>query len=236
MNSLCDKLHYDFNLINSNNLDIVPITETWLTANCSTSFVDIPGFAFLRGDVNGLTRKHGAGIYISNKIKFVQEDVNLPNVVLAYLVDLEVYVASIYRPPSYTVEENELLMAFIRDLVVGREVVLMGDFNLPSLAWPLENIHSNYVSPVDRSFLDCFLDSGLTQWVDFGTFFPAGNVLDIVLSTDDDRVFDVVSEPPFPACHHVPVLFKVAFQIEDSECEQDPGRNWFKADLSSFGA
>ena len=69
MNSLSNKVNYVFNLINANNLDIVSITETWLTAECSTSFVDIPGFIFLRGDVFGGTRKHGAGLYVSRKVK-----------------------------------------------------------------------------------------------------------------------------------------------------------------------
>ena len=68
VNSLCNKLHYVFNLITSNNLDIVSITETWLTAACDTSFVDIPGFVFLRGDVFGDTRKHGAGLYVSRRV------------------------------------------------------------------------------------------------------------------------------------------------------------------------
>ena len=184
-------------------MDIVSITETGLTESCSTSFVGLPGFVLLRGDVVGGTKKHGAGLYVSDGIKCVQEIVNIPNVVVAHLVDFNVFAASIYRPPSYTAQENELLVGLMKDLVVGREVIFMGDFKLPSLAWPLENVYSSYISLVDRGFLDCFLDCGLTQWVDFSTYFPAGRILDTVFSTDHDRIFDALSEPRIsglPSC------------------------------------
>ena len=174
---------------------------------------------------------------MSRGVKCVQVDVDIPNLVVAQLLDVDMYVVSVYRLPSYSAAENLLLRGFVEDFVVGREVVFLGDFNLASMSWPLEDLHNNYISLVDREFLDCFRNCGLTQWVNFGTYFPSGNILDLVLSTDDDRIFDVLSEPPFPACHHVPVLFKVIFQLQETEEEEvSVERNWFKADISLFSA
>ena len=69
LNSITNKLHYVHNLIADYSLHVVSVTETWLTNSCDASFVNIPQFVFYRGDVLGEVRKHGAGLYVSSKIK-----------------------------------------------------------------------------------------------------------------------------------------------------------------------
>ena len=173
MNSLVNKLQYVFNVALSNNLHVLSITETWLTSDCASSFVKLPDYEFYRGDVVGGVRKHGAGLYVLGSLRQVQVDVDISNVVAVHLPDYDLYVLSVYRPPSYSDQENDLLMRFLRNFVVSRELIVLGDFNLPSLVWPLDgNGFSGVgVSPVDGLFLECFLECGLTQWVEFATFF-----------------------------------------------------------------
>ena len=67
-------------------------------------------------------------------------------------------------------------------------MVVLGDFNLPSLAWPLEDALDAYVRPVDLLFLDCFLSVGLTRWVTESTFLVGGSTLDLFLTSELDRV------------------------------------------------
>ena len=165
-------MHFLFNLVNDEDLSVLSVTETWLTESCSSSFVNIPGFRFHRGDVVGEVRKHGAGLYVYHALRHIKVDVSISNVVVVHLLDYDIYVMSIYRPPSYSTEANHVLMAFLRSFSVGKELVILGDFNLPSLKWSAATVFDSYVSPNDRLFHDCFVDCGLVQWVEFGAFFP----------------------------------------------------------------
>ena len=211
------------------------VTETWLTDACSSSFISIPSFSLFRGDVTGTIRKHGAAIYVRSDIKHVQIEVSLPNLSVLHLIDFDIYVVSVYRPPSYENSENQALIVFISQFVVGKEVLIMGDFNLPSLNWAANSVYSDYVNPNDRLFYNCFLECGLTQWVKFGTFVPSGNILDLVFTTDDDRIGDVYSAPPFPKCHHCPVICTVIFDFSEQAEEDYPDERkcWARA---NFGA
>ena len=49
------------------------------------------------------------------------------------------------------------------DFCVGKNVRVVGDFNLPSLHWnEMAELSDGYVSLLDRSFYEVFLESGLT--------------------------------------------------------------------------
>jgi hypothetical protein len=131
---------------------------------------------------------------------------------------------------------NRGLVDLMMNFCVGREVVVLGDFNLPSLVWPLENLFDNYISPVDRIFLDCFVDLGLTQWVEECTFISSGNVLDLFFTSENDRVGDVVIAAPFPRCAHSPVVCDVLFR-RDFERHVDEERQrylWFRGDFTTI--
>ena len=120
LNLLINKLHYVANLCTVNNLDVLSVTETWLTDACSSSFVTIPGFSFYRGDVWGEVRKHGSGLYVSEKINHAQIEVDIPNVVVVNMLDLGVHVMSIHRPPSYSNDENLKLLQVLKSYDRGR--------------------------------------------------------------------------------------------------------------------
>ena len=119
---------------------------------------------------------------------------------------------SVYRPPSNSYEDNSSLLEFFRNCLSGRELVVLGDFNLPTLCWPLDDHAGRYASPVDRLFRECFVELGWSQWVQFGTFIPSGNTLDLIFTTETDRVFEVFSSEPLPGCHHTPVYCSLIFQ------------------------
>ena len=102
--------------------------------------MSIPGFSFHRGDVAGTVRKHGSGLYVSKSLRQVQVDVQLPNVAVVHLIDFDLHVLSVYRPPSYSLEENLQLVSFLTRFVPGKEVLILGDFNLPTLGWSIEQI------------------------------------------------------------------------------------------------
>ena len=81
---------------------------------------------------------------------------------------------SVYRPPSYTVEEN-LLIEVISNFCEAREVVVVKDFNLPSLLWSA-GVEMSSASQNNQLFLDCFTAAGLSQWVKEATFVTSENI------------------------------------------------------------
>ena len=78
----------------------------------STSFVDIFGYEFFRGDTTGTIRKHGTGIYVRRSFNALPVEVAVPNVAAVYLPGLNLYVVSVYRPPSYSWDQNPTEKAF----------------------------------------------------------------------------------------------------------------------------
>ena len=71
---------------------------------------------------------------------------------------------------------------------------------------------------------------GLTQWVRESTFVSSGNILDLVLTTEEDRIGEVSVLPPFPHCQHSPVYFEYVFQtgLAIRPDEQGAHRLWFR--------
>ena len=166
-----------------NSIRMLSVTETWLVEGVFSSFVDIPGYKFFRSDSPSGIRKHGVGVYVCELIVAVPVAVEVPNVLVLRLVDFGIYVVSVFRPPSNSVEENERLLSFIFDFSLGKTVLLLGDFNLPTLKWYQTGLPDGYIAPLDQKFSDVFSISGLRQWVHEPTFLPSGNILDLVFTT-----------------------------------------------------
>ena len=103
---------------------------------------------------------------MDSRLEVEEVVLTVANVVAVFVVPWELYAVVLYRPPSYTEEENESLRNFVGEFCSCRNVVVVGDFNLPTLNWmtPLSPVEE-YVSPLDRTFYDVFCSSGLIQVV-----------------------------------------------------------------------
>ena len=107
--------------------------------------------------------------------------------------------------------------------LVGREVVILGYFNLPSLdcSAAIANVIGGHVPPREILFFDSFSLFVLSQWVKDATFVDSNNILNLVL-TELDRIGDVSVLEPFPICHHCPVVvleYVLQFTDDDNEDE-----------------
>ena len=147
---------------NNNNNNILGISETWLLPNVPSSYVDLPNYVFVRKDVEGLVYKHGVGLYILCKLCFTEVDTHTPNTLPIFLPALNLYVLIVYRPPSYTANENACLLNFLSDFCSGKEIVIMGDFNLPSIQWANDTPCRGF-PPIELQFYHCFMALGLTH-------------------------------------------------------------------------
>lgn len=221
LNGLPNKLGILSNFITENNLSIVGVSESHLTALLSSSFVSIPGYQLLRNDVTGTVCKHGVCAYIHKDILVDQVTTPMKNVLCFRLSKFNVYVVIVYRPPSYNDVQNDELISVLDELSRDREVIIMGDFNLPSITWTTLTCYPlNHVSSTARDFLELFRSRGLIQWVTLPTYPRSGNTLDLLLTTESDRIGDVSVEPPLPACDHCPVIFDYVFETAGIQADE----------------
>ena len=119
-----------------------------------------------RHDFLSTVPKFDVRVYVKNNIKscVYSDSGSLPNTLTLYLPTFNHYISTVYRPPSYTYEENIALVEFIYNLSANKELVLLGDFNLPTISWLNEVLDQN-ISVSDSMFLDLFQTLGLHQWV-----------------------------------------------------------------------
>ena len=205
------------------------VTESHLVQSVSNSFVDIPDYRVVRKDTTGNVAKHGVCMYICESIKFENIDITCPNCLCINLPELGLYIVAVYRPPSNTQDDNQVLLSFLLSVCSDKETLVMGDFNLPSILWG--NLDpALHISVTDRLFYEAFLLLGLTQWVFEPTFPRSSNILDLILSTEDDRVASVQILAPLPGCDHCPTLCHYVFDhvTASHNAFAGPRRRWHK--------
>ena len=212
MNSVFNKVNVISDFLHEHKLDIFGVAETWLLPDVPDSFVSISNYGIIRTDTQGDTSKHGVCIYIQSAINFISVDSNCSNLCVVHLIDFNLYIIVVYRPPSNNHHENSQLIDFLLRFCPGKEVLVMGDFNLPALAWNIPELLSLTYPPLQQLFLDCFTSLGLHQWVNTPTYVHSGNILDLILTTDNDRVGEVEVLGNFPHCGHCPIKLQYYFQ------------------------
>ena len=145
------------------------VSESWLIESIPYSFVTIEGYSVVRGDFHGSIRKHGTCLYVRDNLRFEEVETKCPNIATVCFRGYDLWIMSVYRPLSYTVEENLLLIGVISNFCEAREVIVFGDFNLPLLLWSA-GVEMSCASQNNQLFLDCFTAAGLSQWVEEVTF------------------------------------------------------------------
>ena len=236
LNCLSNKLaHVEF-LLKENKVDILGISETWLLPEVTDSFVSIDNYVILRRDDPSSSRKHGVAMFIRDDLKYERIECEMKNVIIIKLLICDIYVVTVYRPPSYDAGDNRLLIHFLQEFCSDKEVLLQGDFNLPTLRWQTEEPAGGYVSPLDHSFMDLFTNLGLTQVVCEPTNFPSGNTIDLCLLSHHERLGSISVLPPLPACSHGPVLVQYTFQKQVPSHPTSTKRIWAKGKYSQINS
>ena len=197
---------------------MVGVTETRLISEIASSFVSMPNYQLFRCDTLGQVHKHGVGMYIHDDIQVDQVITPCSNVIALHLTHYNLYIVTAYRPPSNNATENHEMIEALKNFMTSKDVILVGDFNLPSLKWkePGRPIVA-HCSGTDQAFLDLFDSLGLHQWVTVPTFPSSGNVLDLVFTTEPDCTARVSVEAPLPACDHCPIVFD--YIISNINCD-----------------
>jgi len=87
------------------------------------------------------------GIYVNCDIKFQEVINDIPNSTVIHLIPNDIHIVCTYRPSSYSINDDFALLSYIGELCHDKEVFVLGDFNLPSLRWDLENLLNTHIPP-----------------------------------------------------------------------------------------
>jgi hypothetical protein len=149
---------------------------------------------------------------IDHTVKFQQYCSFAINDVTFYLV---------YRSPNSPPEAMKDLEGLVKS--VGRNSILIGDFNLPDIDW-----EAGTGARRSREFMDAAEEALLEQLVDFPTHIK-GNCLDLVLTNMPERILELSDAGRLGSSDHVMLCLTVAMQVKDSKQDR-PRLNWRKAD------
>ena len=142
---------------------------------------------------------------------------------------LRVFTA--YRPPksdnTSVVYQSGLMQCIRAHCMLDRVNVITGDFNCPKIDWscltsPSDGIH--------ELLLDCVIECGLTQMVDFPT--RKNSVLDLILIDEVQRILTILERPSLGQSDHCCVEFSVLvdFACDASDYSSYRYYSWRKAD------
>lgn len=172
-------------LINERHIDILCISETWLTSNVQNRFVSIPNFNIYRCDQG---RGGGVCIYVREELKVTLVSTNLEKVMDIEEVWISVQchklpsfiVGCIYRHPHASVATfNHLLDVFRIICLRNKPVFILGDLN------------DNLLSP-DNKLGKIIKNMKLSQLIDKPTRITpnSSTLLDVIITNKIDIVIN----------------------------------------------
>ena len=219
--------------IKEEDLDIIGITETWLTEEILTSEICPEGYTLYRKDRKDLVKTRGGGValFVKNDINITErEDINeqlFPESLWCEILSKgdKTLLGVCYRPPDSLTVNNEALYSIINK--VGREnVVIMGDFNFPEISWS-----SNNNTLHEHPFITCLNDNFLEQLVEKPT--RGENILDLVLCSDVSFVQNLTVGEPFFTSDHQIIQYDLMVSKESTN-DDKVAYNYFKADYNKM--
>ena len=224
--SAANKIHLVQNHLQSNNIDFLFLTESWLTPNILTSMVCPPGYLAIRSDrvhsrgggVLLLFKQHLKVINVVELSKDLQTNCSNDKfeVICIDLLDglFKFRLCCFYVPPksSQCLTATKALCAVINKISSqSQPVYIFGDFNYPKIDW---SVPASYGDKAHNAFVDFCSNNVLNQCVHEPTHV-GGNTLDILLSNYLSKTFllSVSVLPPLAdSCDHNVVAFNFKFE------------------------
>lgn len=135
VNNLTNKIPLTSKLCYDNNLDMLCITELWLTKCISNPAINILGYTVFKSDSPSNDPKHGVCIYIKNFLQATSISDNFPNTLALHFHKLNRFLHLVCHPPSNTQDRDAHLLNYITSFSLEKKLLLLRDFNLPSVHW-----------------------------------------------------------------------------------------------------
>ena len=157
---------------------IIAITETWLSKHIYSKEIFPSGYTVIRKDRDG----KGGGVLLALRNTVNVTQLSSPNdlEVISVEVDPGLILCLIYRPPNSSDQYNISLLSYLSSLDSTKNILLIGDLNLPDADWETYSGHSLMTD----DFVEMAYNHNLIQHVT-GSTHRDGNTLDIALSNLD---------------------------------------------------
>lgn len=240
--SLGNKLHELHHILYHEQFKIVLVTETWLDDTFTHGILD-PEFKYNINIYRKDRNRHGGGvcIFVSKHLQtctYVEFDAKYAHL---KILCIEVFMAQstlrvfvIYRPPGTDVTSVVYVTSLVECIrsycLLSRVNIVTGDLNCPRINW------TDYTCPNDaihRPLMDCFIENGFTQTVDFPTRLD--NILDVVLVDDIQRLLTVSERPPLGLSDHSCIEFSLLVDTTgDVSADSSCYYKWHSADFDAI--
>ena len=132
--SLIPKIEQVAYILQTTQVDILSLNETWLDGTISNADLHIDGYEIIRADRN--RAGGGVALYISNDINYHLRDDLFINGLEALWVEIQrdkispILVSTMYRPPDKKEDYYDLIIDSLNKASLGNvDIILMGDLN-----------------------------------------------------------------------------------------------------------
>ena len=128
----------------------------------------------------------------------------------------KILVGCVYRPSGHIVSsavEFFTSLKWVREKVESKvfdSVLIFGDFNYSGINW--KEYVGTRVNLKEADFIEKLEDSFMTQVIDFGTF-SSGNVLDLLLVSEPERILEIFKRPPLEDITNAHIVLEFNFAI-----------------------
>ena len=147
-------------------------------------------------------------------------------------------VGCIYRSPNSSQENSAALNDLLRNIALSSSythLLLAGDFNYPEIDWATMTCQKEMSHPASV-FLETLRDCDLKQHIEEPTHYRPDckpNVLDLVLTNEQELVEDIRFLPPIGKSHHLLLEFNLKCYLgHNSSCKQK--KLYHKADYNQM--
>nr|CAI5831224.1 unnamed protein product [Callosobruchus analis] len=204
--SIFTGFNYFKTYIDSSDIDVITLTETWLNHQISSETVTLDKYKFLRADRG--SRGGGVGVYIKKIINCRMILSNISDYLEQLWINVKLYdksyvIGVVYRPPSANISNclTELEDTIVKLLPTSDNLLITGDLNINILV-PDRKTRLLY------SFMESF---NLVQLVDTPTRITSTSqtLIDVVMATINEGITVTGTIDINGISDHLAVLFKL---------------------------
>ena len=222
-------------MLHSEALEILCISETWLSENVLDAVLVVPGYKLFRCDRPGGRRGGGVAILVSDDLRVSRlcDTSDCVSGVEALWLSVggagrtTVVVGAIYRPPGVLSAQTRGAIRGQLELALatGKHVFALGDFNVNLLASDTADA---------RSFCMLLKDLNLTQLVTKPTHpHPVSSLLDLAITSASAESVQVTVLSHLVADHYPIIIRPSAPRVRHSP-SVIRSRPWYRIDWNAF--
>ena len=237
--SLRNKIDELQTLLVADEVDVVAITESWITAEVLDAEISIEGYNIFRCDRS--PNRIGGGVILYCKsslypvlVKAKRDDAGTEKF-LSFRIkhqDGHSEIAVAYRSPT---SKGDLILKEISRVARNIDCIIMGDFNAPAIDWQELRVFSGPES-FDHKLLVTAISNNISQSIKIPTRIIPGqpsHTLDLLFTHRDDEITEITPMEPLGSSDHILMKAKwIRRQVNVSS--NAVRRNVWKADIEGM--